>query len=513
MTRRGMLRRLRWSALPLRTKGLIVVLLPVLPAAFFCLVLGVALLRAPVAGAARPARSLTPAQQQATRRVQLVILAASIICTAGGVAAALVLGAGLRRRVDMLVDHADRIGRQEIPEDLPTGHDEIGRVGARLRAAGQLLHDREQALRRSTYLLDQFFNLSHDLFAIAGLDGRFRRLNPAWERTLGYTTDELMARPFAEFVHPDDRERTAREVEALAGGEQTISFENRYRRKDGEYRWLLWAARAAPADEVIYASARDITDERDALARHAALNLALRQQAAQLESANRELEAFSYSVSHDLRAPLRAIDGFSQAIEEDEADRLTDGGRDSLQRVRAAAQRMAILIDDMLNLSRLSRMDMLREPVNLSEIAETIAAELRRRAPERPLTIAIAPGLQTVGDARMLRIALHNLLENAWKYTGRTPHAHIELFGEAGTNGIPVFRVRDNGAGFDMKYVHKLFGAFQRLHAERDFDGTGIGLATVQRVITRHGGQVWAEGAVNQGATFSFSLEGEGPPT
>ncbi len=225
----------------------------------------------------------------------------------------------------------------------------------------------------------------------------------------------------------------------------------------------------------------------------------------QLKAANQELEAFSYSVSHDLRAPLRSIDGFSQALLEDYPDKLDEQGRNYLARVRAATQRMAELIDDMLQLSRVTRAEIRQETVDLSALADSVVADLRRAEPQRQVEVAIQSGLQAEGDAKLLRIALVNLLSNAWKFTGRQPAARIEL-GVQDTGSERAFYVRDNGVGFDMAYADKLFGAFQRLHAMSEFPGTGIGLATVQRIINRHGGRVWAEAAVNQGATFFFAL-------
>ena len=224
-----------------------------------------------------------------------------------------------------------------------------------------------------------------------------------------------------------------------------------------------------------------------------------------LEAANKELEAFSYSVSHDLRAPLRSIDGFSQALLEDYAERLDEQGRDYLHRVRAASQRMAHLIDDMLKLSHVTRAELSREEVDLSALAQEIAAELRRAQPGREVEFTVASGLRVHGDPKLLRIVIENLLGNAWKFTGKHSGARIE-FGMTHRDGKPAYFVRDNGVGFDMAYAGKLFGAFQRLHDSREFPGTGIGLATVQRVIHKHGGRVWAEGEVEKGATFYFSL-------
>ncbi|HVA90038.1 MAG TPA: ATP-binding protein [Chloroflexota bacterium] len=224
-----------------------------------------------------------------------------------------------------------------------------------------------------------------------------------------------------------------------------------------------------------------------------------------LESANRELGAFAYSVSHDLRAPLRSISGFSQAILEDYADRLDEEGKGYLRHVIGAGNDMGQLIDGLLRLSRVTRADLERQPTDLSALARTIIKELERSAPERRVTFALEERLVVEGDTQLLRVLLDNLLGNAWKFTRSTPAAHIEL-GVTRREGRQIYFVRDNGAGFDMAYAGKLFGAFQRLHSGQEFEGTGIGLATVQRIVHRHGGQIWAEGVVGEGAIFYFTL-------
>jgi light-regulated signal transduction histidine kinase (bacteriophytochrome) len=226
---------------------------------------------------------------------------------------------------------------------------------------------------------------------------------------------------------------------------------------------------------------------------------------AELEVANTELEAFSYSVSHDLRAPLRSIDGFSNALLEDYGDKLDAEAHSHLQRVLTATGRMGELIDDLLGLSRVTRTEMHRAEVDLSKMTHSVASVLRTAEPGRKVVVSIESGLLANGDSKLLQIVLENLLGNAWKYSSKKPSATIE-FGRTEFNGETAFFVRDNGAGFDMAYSGKLFGAFQRLHPASEFEGTGIGLATVQRIINRHGGRVWAEAAVNQGATFYFTL-------
>jgi signal transduction histidine kinase len=226
---------------------------------------------------------------------------------------------------------------------------------------------------------------------------------------------------------------------------------------------------------------------------------------AELETSNRELEAFSYSVSHDLRAPLRAIDGFSKALLEDCGDALGETGTRHLERVRGATRQMGLLIDDLLNLARLSRAEMRREPVDLAAVGNEIAASLAQTQPDRQVSFVVPPHLKAEGDLQLLRVVLDNLIRNAWKFTSKHPMARIEL-GQAGTNGKRTFFITDDGAGFDMAHADLLFAPFQRLHRQSDFEGTGVGLATVQRIIHRHGGRLWAEGEVDKGATFYFTL-------
>jgi light-regulated signal transduction histidine kinase (bacteriophytochrome) len=227
---------------------------------------------------------------------------------------------------------------------------------------------------------------------------------------------------------------------------------------------------------------------------------------AELTAANKELEAFSYSVSHDLRAPLRSIDGFSQAVLEDYGEKLDASGADYLRRIRFAAQRMSGLIDDMLTLARVTRSAVHREIVDFSTLAKSVAEDLQHGDPKRQVEFAIKDGLVVEADVRLLRVVLENLIGNAWKYTSRHDAAHIEL-GSPRDNGHRVYFVRDDGAGFDPQYASRLFGAFQRLHASTEFPGTGIGLATVQRIVHKHGGRIWAESAVEKGATFYFTLQ------
>jgi signal transduction histidine kinase len=247
--------------------------------------------------------------------------------------------------------------------------------------------------------------------------------------------------------------------------------------------------------------------EQEVLRLNQELESRVQQRTAQLESANRELEAFCYSVSHDLRAPLRAIDGFSQALIEDFPDSVPEEARRYLGKIRFSAGRMGQLIEDLLNLSKVSRGALERSSVNLSGVAAEVASELQQREPARAVEVSIWEEMVVDGDARLLRVALENLMGNAWKFTARTAKARIEV-GALRDGGQATYFVRDNGAGFDMKFVGKLFGAFQRLHQANDYPGTGIGLATVQRIVHRHGGRIWADAQPGKGAVFFFTLTG-----
>lgn len=238
---------------------------------------------------------------------------------------------------------------------------------------------------------------------------------------------------------------------------------------------------------------------------NAELEQRVREYAAKAEAATKELEGFCYSVSHDLRAPLRSIDGFTHALTESASGKLDATEREYLQRVRAASQRMGGLIDDLLNLSRVGRREMRVQDVNLSDVAVAVSRDLQASDAARRVNFIITPEMFAKGDERLLKIVLENLIGNAWKFTSKTEGARIE-FGAAMKDGAEAFYVRDNGAGFDMTYADKLFTPFARLHAAHEFPGSGIGLAIVQRIINRHGGRLWAEGEPNRGATIWFAL-------
>lgn len=339
----------------------------------------------------------------------------------------------------------------------------------------------------------------------------FEYVSPAATAITGYTPEEHYADPelIWKIAHPDDRHL----LKKVREGEGQVPLTLRWIRKDGRETWT--ELRNVPVrDEqgvlvAVEGIARDVTArvraEEEVRRLNADLEHRVEDRTAQLEAANQELEAFAYSVSHDLRAPLRHVDGYNQALLEDFGDSLTGEARQYCERMRAASQTMGQLIDDLLSLSRVSRSELNREAVDLSTLAREVFDPLRESDPARRVEVEIQPGVAAWGDARLLRVVLENLLGNAWKYTARTPEAHI-AFGTAEANGDHAFFVRDDGAGFDMNYVGKLFHPFQRLHAREEFEGSGIGLATVRRIVQRHGGKVWAEGAVDKGATFYFTL-------
>ncbi|HWP57584.1 MAG TPA: PAS domain S-box protein [Candidatus Acidoferrales bacterium] len=347
--------------------------------------------------------------------------------------------------------------------------------------------------------------------AIVGcsLEGAILSWNRGARNIYGYTAEEALGQPVSMLSPPDRADEIVESLARLRRGERIDNYRTERVRKDGKriHVSLTISPIRDAAGKVVGISSisRDITERIQAEQAIDKLHEDLRRRALELEAANRELESFCYSVSHDLRAPLRGINGFAQALLEDYSGRLDEVGKGYLQRVCAASQHMGELIDDLLSLSRLARQEMRRETVDLSALAAAIAAELEQAEPERAAEFVIAPGLLAEGDHGLLRVALRNLLENAWKFTSKRAHARIE-FGRIEENGNRSYYVRDNGAGFDMAYAGKLFRAFQRLHSASEFEGTGIGLATVQRIIYRHGGRVWAEAAPDQGATFYFTL-------
>ena len=351
-----------------------------------------------------------------------------------------------------------------------------------------------------------------DVFRCAGLI-KIVDVNRTSVKFLGGQSKPDVIRGLADYFMAEAMPVLKEELIALAGGQTRFEADIPIRTLKGERKTVSLTVVFVPGAEDSWAhvlvSFLDITERNLNQDRISRLNADLERRVAErthaLEVSNRELESYSYAVSHDLRAPLRAINGFSRLIEDEYTSQLDERGKNYLGRVRTGAERMSVLIDDLLKLSQISRQEMQSRPVDLSALALEITAELRAADPARAVEWNIAPGLAITGDPGLIRVALQNLLSNAWKYTSKRDLARIE-FGTTQKDGREVYFVRDNGAGFDMAYADKLFGAFQRLHSPDAFPGTGIGLATVARVIHRHGGEVWAEGRENEGATFYFTV-------
>lgn len=370
-----------------------------------------------------------------------------------------------------------------------------------------------QALRQSEMKYRSVTQSASDAIIATDSHGVIISWNKGAETVFGYFEEEVLGRSVSMLVPEQYRYTRRRSLErSRASHVIATAIELHGLRKNGtEFPLELSLATWSTEEGLFYTGiVRDITERKKSEQEIRQLNEELerrvRQRTAELEAVNKELSAFSYSVSHDLRAPARKIDGFSQLLLEEYNKNLDAQGQHYLERIRVATKHMSQLIDDMLNLSRVTRSEMVQKHVDLTAMARSIAAELQQEQPERKIEFQVQEGLTANGDERLLRVVMQNLLGNAWKFTGKRPVGYVE-FGLTQKNGACAFFVRDNGAGFDMTYADKLFGAFQRLHTEKEFEGTGIGLATVQRIIHRHGGAVWAESAVEQGSTFYFTLQ------
>jgi PAS domain S-box-containing protein len=356
--------------------------------------------------------------------------------------------------------------------------------------------------------LHHIFEMLPVLVAYIDPNERFVFHNRAYEEWFHLPSGELEGRTLQEVFGDEDYDRARPHVRAALEGERR-EFESTLRHADGSERNVQVSCLPRIDDSAVdgfYMLITDITERCRAQQEMGRLNSELEQRVlertSQLQSANKELEAFCYSVSHDLRAPLRAVRGFTEVLMEQYATQLDSRGQDFLRRVSEASSKMDQIVEDLLKLSRVSRSEIRHHPIDLAPIAEEIVSGLRREEPARKVDVQIATNLPAHGDERLLRLVLDNLLRNAWKFTSKKSEARIDV----GRMEDGALFVRDNGAGFDMTYSSRLFGVFQRLHSAADFPGSGVGLAIVQRVINRHGGRVWAEGNPNAGATFYFSL-------
>ncbi len=374
------------------------------------------------------------------------------------------------------------------------------RIGERLRKSQDSLSKAQRLAHIGNWELDLQGNglwWSDEIFRIFEID----------QELFGATYEG-----FLDVIHPEDREEVNRAYTESLLDRSPYEIEHRLLLADGRIKYVRERCESYFDDQgkplKSIGTVQDITEHHQAREALSTLNLELedrvRERTSELQVVNKELESFAYSVSHDLRTPLRAIDGFSLALAEDYAEQLDETALDYLQRVRNGAQRMGMLIDDLLQLSRVNRSELTLQEVDLGEIAEAVIEELRAGEPGRQVELQLGSDMHVHGDHRLLRVMLDNLLGNAWKFTAREAVACITLEHKTGHPG--VFFISDNGVGFDMRHAAKLFGAFQRLHRVTDFSGTGVGLATVQRIVHRHGGRIWAEAREGEGATFYFSL-------
>jgi len=353
---------------------------------------------------------------------------------------------------------------------------------------------------------NRFFSLAVDMLAIAGFDGYFKQVNPTWLRTLGYSEEELKARPLIDFVHPEDCQSTLREFKRLTLGSTTEYFENRYQCEDGSFRWLGWTAAPFPAERLVYIFARDITGQKQADAEIQHLNQELKQRVNDLMEVNKELEAFNYSISHDLRGPLRSMQGFASALLEEFQEPLGPIGREYAQRIVSSGRYMDTLLRDLLAYSRLTASELTLSPIELEPLLADVIEQLQSEIKQRKATVVVEQPLDSVlGHASTLRHIFGNLIGNALKFTEPESPPRIRIFTESGADSVRVW-VEDNGIGIAAEHQGRIFGLFERLHSGPNYSGTGVGLAIVRKGAERMGGRVGVDSKVGKGSRFWVEL-------
>ncbi len=412
----------------------------------------------------------------------------------------------MRNNITVVTDEGGSLSLRGVMYDITTqknAEQELNKLNVELE---KRVMERTCQLEGANQELQAIFSALPDLFFRIDVEGAILDYKKEKVEALALPAD-LAGRNLQDILPECATAQLNEAMEYLRSSKNLTSFE--FVRPDDDREQSFEVRLLSFREAEIIVLIREITARKQAEQEIRFLNEDLQRRAYQLEVINQELESFSYSVSHDLRTPLRHIDGFSKALQEDCSDLLNEDGKMYVNRVRLAAQRMGQLIDDMLKLANVTSSDLLRQRVDVSALARVVVRELQQSQPERNVAVSIAEYANAYADPRLLRVVLANLLGNAWKYTGNCADASIE-FGTTMADGEEVYFVRDNGAGFDMNYAAKLFQAFQRLHGVEEFEGSGIGLATVQRVIRRHGGRVWGEGQVGNGATFYFTVGQQG---
>lgn len=352
--------------------------------------------------------------------------------------------------------------------------------------------------------LRTFFQLSTTMLCIAGFDGYFKRINPAWKTTLGHTTEELLAKPYIDFIHPEDRASTLQEAARLRIGMETVSFENRYRCKDGSYRWLLWRAHADFQTNKIYAAARDITDRKQT-------EDDLKKAVAELARSNEELAQFAHIASHDLQEPIRMVASFLQLIERRYQPLLDDEGRKYIGFAVEGAKRMQTLIHALLSLSRIQTRARPAEFTDCAKVFRGVVTDLQLSIAEADATVTCDALPNLMADSVQISQLLQNLIGNALKFRGKEPvRIHV---GATRTPDAWQFSVSDNGIGIEAEFFERIFGIFQRLRPENDLPGTGIGLAICKKIVERHGGRIWVTSEPGRGSVFLFTIPDKKCPT